>query len=196
MKLYPPSLLNFLHECTSFRDIAPSPSSDFLNIYDTNRDINLSIKEILEITNLPTNEYIKFDKFLNQFEIIYKELDINYDDFMRKMSHNKAINVLSRSFNMDKEIFLSQINKKIDNKCYSKNNKQTSNIKEKDNNDNVNNLICNNNCSPFNYSSLFIGYNNKKNNSKNINNNCNLGRLNNPKHMHNYHSNENNDQNI
>ena len=196
LKLYPPSLLNFLHESTSFRDIAPSPLSEFLNLYDTKRDINLSIKEILEITNLPTNEYIKFEKFLSKFEIIYKDLDINYDDFMRKMNHNKAINVLSRAFNMDKEIFLSQINKKIDNKCFSKNNKQTSIIKEKDNNDNVNNFNCNNNCSPFNYSSLFIGYNNKKNNSININNNCNLGRLNNPKHMHNYHSNENNAHNI
>ena len=196
LKLYPPSLLTFLHECTSFGDNTPSPQSEFLNLYDTNRDINLTFKEILEITNLPKNEYIKFDKFLNQFEIIYKDLDINYDDFMRKMNHYKTINVLSRSFNMDKDIFLSQINKKIDKNCYSKNNNQDFNIKEKENNDNVNNFNGNNNYSPFNYSSLFIGNNKKKNNSKNIKNNSNLGRLNNPKQMHNYRSSENYDYNI
>jgi hypothetical protein len=195
LKLYPPSLLTFLHECTSFGDNIPSPSSEFLNLYNTNRDINLTIKEILEITNLPKNEYIKFDKFLSQLEIIYKDQDINYVDFMRKMNHNKAINVLSRSFNMDKDIFLSQINKKIDNNYYSKNNKQNINLNEKENNDNANNFNCNNNCSLFNYSSLFIGHNKKKNNPKNINNN-NLGRLKNPKQMYNYRSSENYDYNI
>jgi hypothetical protein len=195
LKLYPPCLLTFLHECTSFGDNTPSPSSEFLNLYDTNRDINLTIKEILEITNLPKNEYIKFDKFLSQLEIIYKDQDINYVDFMRKMNHNKAINVLSRSFNMDKDIFLSQINKKIDNNYYSKNNKQNINLNEKENNDNANNFNCNNNCSLFNYSSLFIGHNKKKNNPKNINNN-NLGRLKNPKQMYNYRSSENYDYNI
>lgn len=162
LKLYPPSLLSFLHECTSFGDNNPSPQSEYLNLYDINRDINLSIKEILEITSLTQNDYIKFDKFLSQFELIYKDLDINYDDFMRKMNHYKAINVLSRSFNMDKDIFLSQINKKIKNNCYSKNNKENFDIKEKEYNDNVNNFNCKNNCSPFNYSSLFIGNNNQK----------------------------------
>ena len=196
LKLYPPSLLKFLHECTSFGDNTPSPASEFLNLYDTNRDINLTIKEILDITNLPKNEYIKFDKFLNQFEILYKDLDIKYDDFIRKINHNRAINVLSRSFNMDKDTFLSQINKKINYNCHPKNNKQSINIKEKDYNDNENNFNCNNYCSPFNYSALFIGYNKKKNISKNINNNSNLGRLNNPKQMYNYRSSENYDNNI
>lgn len=179
LKLYPPSLLTFLHECTSFGERIPSSASEFLNLYDTNRDINITIKEILEITNLPKNEYMKFDKFLNQLEILYKDININSDEFIRKMNHNKTVNVLSRAFNMDKDTFLSQIIKKMDSNCYSNNNKQNVNIK--DYNVNVNNFNCNNNCSPFNYSSLFIGHNEIKNNSKNINNNSKKGRLNDPK---------------
>ena len=112
--LYPKSLLSFLHECTSFDNIIPSPSNEFLNLYDTNKNLNLSIKEILEITILPKNEYMELETFLKYFEDLYKNIKEKKDDYIRLLKKNKVIHTLSRCFNIDKEIFLNQIIKKID----------------------------------------------------------------------------------
>ena len=186
LNLYPKCLLSFLHECTSFNNNIPSSSNEFLNLYDTNKNLNLSIKEILEITNLPKNEYIKFDVFLNDFGILYKDIRINNDDYIRKLNSNKVTHVLSRAFGMDKDKFLNYIGQKIQKSNYDNyiNNNDINLYKEK--------LLYEdkkNNCD-INLSSLFIGYNKKKDNGINSNNIFNKK---NNRQMHNYHSSENYD---
>ncbi len=170
LNFYPKSLLSFLHECTSFDNNKPSSSNEFLNLYDTNKNLNLSIKEILEITTLPKNEYIKFDVFLSDFEMLYKDKKINYDDFVRKLNTNKVIQVLSRAFGVDKEKFLSSLSQKIEN---NNNNLETNNYDSnanKDNNDYYYKEIMNNNNNYENILTLFIGHNKKKDNEIKSNN--------------------------
>ena len=170
LNFYPKSLLSFLHECTSFDNNKPSSSNEFLNLYDTNKNLNLSIKEILDITTLPKNEYIKFDVFLSDFEMLYKDKKINYDDFVRKLNTNKVIQVLSRAFGVDKEKFLNSLSQKIEN---NNNNLETNNYDSnanKDNNDYYYKEIMNNNNNYENISTLFIGHNKKKDNEINSNN--------------------------
>ena len=168
LNLYPKSLLSFLHECMSFNNIIPSSSNEFLNLYDTNKNLNLSIKEILEITTLPKNDYIKFDVFLSDFEMLYKDGKINYDDYIRKLNTNKVIQVLSRAFGIDKEKFLNSLSQKIENNNNDVNNYDSNVNKDKENE--IFRDIINNNNNYENISSLFIGYNKKKDND-NISNN-------------------------
>ena len=187
LNLYPKSLLSFLHECTSFKGEKPSSSNEFLNLYDTNRNLNLSIKEILEITVLPKNEYIKFDVFLSDFEILYKDIKINADDYIRKLNCNKVIQVLSRAFNIDKEIIINKISEKIEDKDnYANDYNEKSKIKEKNFIEDMNNL------NSDNYCSIFVNYNKKKDNRIFSNNIFNKKNRVVPQ-MHNYRSSENYD---
>lgn len=189
LNMYPKSLLSFLHECTSFENNTPASSNKFLNLYDTNKNLNLSIKEILEITTMPKNEYIKFDAFLRDFENLYQNVQMNSDDYIRKLNSNKIIHVLSRAFNMDKEYFINKICQKMEkNNNYINNNNEKNNIEEKGFYNEKNNFNYDNN---NNYSALFVGYNKKKNSGSNLNNNFN--RQNNPRQLHNYRSSENYD---
>ena len=114
LNLYPNSLLSFLHECTNFRNDFPSSSNAFLNLYDTYKNLNLSIKEILEVIILPKNECIKFDTFLSDFELLFKDIKINSNNYIDKLIHNRVIEVLSRAFDIDKEQLMNEIRKKTE----------------------------------------------------------------------------------
>jgi hypothetical protein len=190
LNLYPKSLLSFLHECMSFNNIIPSSSNEFLNLYDTNKNLNLSIKEILEITTLPKNDYIKFDVFLSDFEMLYKDIKINYDDYIRKLNTNKVIQVLSRAFGIEKEKFLNSLSQKIEinNNDVNDVNNYDSNV-NKDKDDEIFKEIINNNNNYENISSLFVGYNKKKDND-NISNNI-FNKKNDLRKLSNYRSSDN-----
>ena len=174
LNLYPKSLLTLLHECTNFDINIPSSSNEFLNLYDTNKNLNLSIKEILDITTIPENDFIKLDTFLSDFEILFKDIKINPDIFLRKLNSNKVIHVLSRAFGLDKEHLKNKIRKKIGEEFFNidNNNKNESenifDIDEKDfsNEENGNKFNFNDKLT-----SLFIGFNPKNNNRKDIDDN-------------------------
>ena len=181
LNLYPKSLLSFLHECTNFKNIKPSSSNDFLNLYDTNKNLNLSMKEILEITTLPKNEYISINDFLNEFKKLYRDIDINSNDYIRKLNSNKAISVLSRSFDIDKEKFLNQIIKIIEeNANYINDYNEKNKFKEKNFYEDKN-IIHFENITP-----IFIGNNKIKFN--NVNSNIIFNQQNNLHKLHNYRS--------
>ena len=175
LNLYPKSLLTLLHECTNFDINIPSSSNEFLNLYDTNKNLNLSIKEILDITTIPENDFIKLDTFLSDFEMLFKDIKINPDIFLRKLNSNKVIHVLSRAFGLDKEHLKNKIRKKIGDEFFNiNNNNKTENeniydIDEKDfsNEENRNKFNFNND----KLSSLFIGFNQKNKNRKDIDDN-------------------------
>ena len=193
LKFYPKSLLTLLHECTNFKNNNVSISNEFLNLYDTNKNLNLSIKEILDITCLPENDYKKLDIFLSDFEILFKDVKIDPEIYLRKLSSNKVIHVLSRAFGLDKEIFRNKLKEKIGinvgelNKFDNKD-KDKYDLSE---NENSNNEIGNkNNFNDDNIFSLFIGFNKKK---RGINDNI-FNKQNHSHVMNNYiHSNENYD---
>lgn len=176
LNLYPKSLLSFLHECTNFKNINPSSSNDFLNLYDTNKNLNLSMKEILEITTLQKNEYIDINVFLNDFKKLFKDVSINSNDYIRKLNYNKVISVLSRSFDFDKEKFMNKMIKIIEENDYDKKNK----FKEKNFFEDKKNIHFEN-VSPF-----YVGNNKMKNN--NDNSNIIFNKQNNLHKLHNYRS--------
>ena len=163
LKFYPKSLLTLLHECTNFKNNNVYTSNEFLNLYDTDKNLNLSIKEVLDITCLPENDYIKFDTFISDFEILFKGIKVNPEIYLRKLNSNKVIHVLSRAFGLDKEIFMNKLKEKIGIKFSESNkydNKDKYDISE---NENSNNEIgIRNNFLNDNISSLFIGFNKKK----------------------------------
>ena len=147
------------------------------NLYDTNKNLNLSIKEILDITTIPENDFIKLDTFLSDFEILFKDIKINPNIFLKKLNSNKVIHVLSRAFGLDKEHLKNKIREKIGEEFFeinnNNNNKNESenifDIDEKDfsNEENGNKFNLNNN----KLSSLFIGFNPKNKNKKDIDDN-------------------------
>ena len=191
LNLYPKSLLTFLHECTSFRNNIPSSSNEFLNLYDTSKNLNLSIKEILEITTLPKNDYKKLDSFLSEFEILYKDISINTNDYIRKLNSNKVIQVLSRAFCLDKEKFMNLLFEKIRDKDNNLKKVKDNNIKKyKDKNKfKEKNFFEDNNTSNMDYFSSFIR-NNKNNNNNNNSNNI-INKQNYLHQLQNYRSSEN-----
>ena len=160
LNLYPKSLLDFLHKCTSFENEIPSSASEFLNLYDTDKNLNLSFKEILGITNLTENKYIQLEDFLNNFEFKCEKmnLNINKEEYIRKLNSYKIFHILSRVFGIDKEYFYNKFNKKIEKINYCIKNKEKNKMKEKGFYEDINN---NNN-----YSELFIGYTSKRDDEK------------------------------
>ena len=182
LNLYPKSLLSFLHENTNFKNIIPSSSNEFLNLYDTNKNLNLSIKEVLEITTLPKNEFISFENFLKEFEILFKDRKINNSDYIRKLNSNKVIQVLSRAFGMDKEKIMNNMMNKIEDNDNNNNDSDKNRFKEKNFFEDKNNLNFDN------FSSYIIGNKNTNNNNININNIFNKQNI---YKLHNYRSSEN-----
>ena len=114
-----PNLSNFIHECTkldtNINDISNYPNSDFLDDYNNiPNNINISIKELFKIiTNTKYNDYISQNNFFRTFELLYKEMKLNSTNFKKLLHENKVINVLIRSFNMDKSEFKSKFRKII-----------------------------------------------------------------------------------
>ena len=182
LNLYPKSLLSFLHENTNFKNIIPSSSNEFLNLYDTNKNLNLSIKEVLEITTLPKNEFKSFENFLKEFEILFKDRKINNSDYIRKLNSNKVIQVLSRAFGMDKEKIMNNMMNKIEDNDNNNNDSDKNRFKEKNFFEDKNNLNFDN------FSSYIIGNKNTNNNNININNIFNKQNI---YKLHNYRSSEN-----
>ena len=189
LNLYPKSLLSLLHDCTNLQNNNVSSSNEFLNLYDTNKNLNLSIKEVLDVTTLPENDFIRFDTFLSNFELLFKNIKINPEIFLKKLNSNKVLNVLSRAFGIDKEIFRNKLKEKIgmnlkelntnDKRDKYKINKNENSTRENGNKYNFGN---------DNVTSLFVGFNKKK---KEINDNT-FNKQNHSHLMHNYiHSNEN-----
>ena len=130
LNLYPKSLLSLLHECTNFNNNIPSTSNEFLNLYNTNKNLNLSMKEVLGITTIPQNNYIKFDTFLSDFEILFKDVKIDPEIFLNKLNSNKVIHILSRNFGIDKEFLKNKIKEKIEQNANGLDNEIENNLKE------------------------------------------------------------------
>ena len=113
------NLLNFIHECTkcnsNINDISEYPNGDFLENYENiNSDINISIKELFKIISYTKpNDYISQTNFFRTFEILYKDIKINSIYFKNLLHENKVINVLIRSFDIDKSEFKSKFRKII-----------------------------------------------------------------------------------
>ena len=106
--LYDSNLLNFIHDCTKYNnDLSYFPNSDFIENYeDTNNNINISIKELFKIISyIKTNDYISQNNFFRTFELLYKDMKINSINFKNLLHENKVINVLIRSFDIDKSEF-------------------------------------------------------------------------------------------
>jgi len=160
LNLYPKSLLDFLHKCTNFENEIPSSASEFLNLYDTDKNLNLSFKEILGITNLIENKYIQLEDFLNTFGFKCEKmnLNINKEEYIRKLNSYKIFHILSRVFGIDKENFYNKFIKKIEKINYCIKNKEKNEMEKKGFYEDINN---NNN-----YSELFIGYNTKRDDEK------------------------------
>ena len=130
LNLYPKCLLSLLHECTNFNNNIPSTSNEFLNLYNTNKNLNLSMKEVLDITTIPQNNYIKFDTFLSDFEILFKDVKIDPEIFLNKLNSNKVIHILSRNFGIDKEFLKNKIKEKIEQNANGLDNEIENNLKE------------------------------------------------------------------
>ena len=192
LNLYPKCLLSLLHECTNFKNNNVSSSNEFLNLYDTDKNLNLAIKEVLDITTIPENDFFKFDTFLNDFEVLFKDIKINPEIYLKKLNSNKVIHVLSRAFGLDREVFRNKLKEKIgmnlkeliNNGAKDKYDiNEDENLKNKENGNKFN--LYNDNIS-----SLFVGYNRKK---EEINDNL-FNKKNHSNLTHNYiHSSENYD---
>ena len=115
--LYPPCVTNFIHICTQFKSMDNLDAiykHEFLNMYDASNRIDIHFKEILKILNFDskfnTNQ-IKYEDFLNKFDIIYKKLDVNQYVF-KKIFRYKILNNIVRAFNLkDKKDMNKLLNK-------------------------------------------------------------------------------------
>ena len=106
--LYDSNLLNFIHDCTKFNnDLSYFPNSDFIDNYEEiENNVNISIKELFKIISyIKENDYISENNFFKTFELLYKDMKINSINFKNLLHENKVINVLIRSFDIDKSEF-------------------------------------------------------------------------------------------
>jgi len=126
LELYPKIFIQFLHECTDFNGKNINQTFERLCKLKDNKDNNeknlkIQIKELLKIVELPTNNYCRFDKFLQNFEILYKNFNINPDIFNHSLKKKKIISSLSRVFHIQKKELVKyflQIIKNTDEKYY------------------------------------------------------------------------------
>ena len=123
LELYPKILIQFLHECTDFNGKNTYQTFERLYNKKENKNYNdkIQIKDLLKIIELPKNNYCRFDKFLQDFEILYKNFNINPDIFNYSLKKKKIISTLSRGFHIQKEDlvrYILQIIKNNDEKCY------------------------------------------------------------------------------
>ena len=123
LELYPKYLTEFLHECIDFNGRSPNESYQILNRKSNNNtnENSIKVKELLKLVELPKNTYCKFEKFLENFEILYKNFNIMPDLFNYSLKKKKILSNLSRAFNIEKlegiKTFL-QIIKNNDEKYY------------------------------------------------------------------------------
>ena len=114
LNLYPKHLSEFLHECTEFSPTRANPSYSYEKLipkkkHNNNnknnhneKENNVKIKELLKLVELPKNNYCKFEKFLENFEILYKNFNTQPDVFNYALKKKKILSSLSRAFNIEK----------------------------------------------------------------------------------------------
>ena len=124
LSLYNPNLSSFIHQCTQFNNdynninnLDKYPKSDFIDCYhDINNNINLSIKELFKImTYIKNNDYLSPNNFFKTFDLLFNDMKINSNNFKKLLHENKVINVLIRSFDIDKHEFKNKFRKIISN---------------------------------------------------------------------------------
>ena len=119
LSFYDQNISNFIHKCTNFEnnfnDINNYPKSDFIDDYqDIYNSINISIQDLYKtISYIKSNDYISQTNFFRTFELLYNEMKINSINFKKLLHENKVINVLIRSFEIDKSEFKSKFRKII-----------------------------------------------------------------------------------
>lgn len=113
---YDNKLFNFIHYCTKFEEIDIIPNSGFIDFYYMmEKRISLSSKELFKIINLSNNHYISLDNFLKSFKILFNGMKIDKNNFKTLLHENKVIDVIRRSFNIEKSLLNSKIDYIIDN---------------------------------------------------------------------------------
>ena len=121
LSFYDQNISNFIHKCTNFEnnfnDINNYPKSDFIDDYkDIYNSINISIQDLYKIISyIKSNDYISQTNFFRTFELLYNEMKINSINFKKLLHENKVINVLIRSFEIDKSEFKGKFRKIINN---------------------------------------------------------------------------------
>ena len=112
---YDNKLINFIHHCTQFEEIDKYPNSDFIDCYYMmEKKINLSMKELYKIINFNNNNYISLDNFLKNFKFLFNDMKLDKNSFKSLLHENKIIDVIKRSFNIDKNQLKNKIYKIID----------------------------------------------------------------------------------
>jgi hypothetical protein len=119
---YDNKLISFIHQCMKFEEIKNYPNSDFIDCYYMmEKKIDLSMKELLSIINFNDNNYISLNNFLKNFKLLFDEMKLEKNNFKSLLHENKVINVIKRSFNVDKKELKDRIYKIIDNEDNEKN---------------------------------------------------------------------------
>ena len=114
LKLYPVSLINFIHECSLFENnknnFSSLMSQDLMNIYEISETINISKRELIKIVRIEEeNNFYNFESFLRNFKVIYNNLNFKPGVFNKTLQVRKIISNLSRAFNIDKRILINKI---------------------------------------------------------------------------------------
>ena len=113
---YDNKLFHFIHQITRFKEIEKNPNSDFIDCYYMmEKRIDLSMKELYKIIHLNTNNYISLDNFLKSFKLLFNDMKVDKNNFRALLNKNKVLNVIKRSFNIDKNILKNKIYNIIDN---------------------------------------------------------------------------------
>jgi hypothetical protein len=113
-------------------------NNNWLNLYNLKQKINLNLKEILKIVqnDKNLNKYKNIDDLVNNFEIIYKNLDLNcdYKEYFKKFCLNKKVYYsISKAYDVEVEEFMSKIKNIVYNNNIDNNNKYNSNINSSNN---------------------------------------------------------------
>ena len=114
LKLYPVSLIYFIHECSLFENneinFSTLMNQDLMNIYEISEKISVSKRELIKIVSIEEeNKFCKLENFLKKFRMIYKNLNIDPGLFNKKLQDRKIISNLSRAFNVDKRVLINKI---------------------------------------------------------------------------------------
>ena len=119
LEFYPKTIIELVHECTDFN--GKNKDIDFQKLIQKNENLinesgtKLKINELIKFVELPKNDYTSFNNFLQDFEILFKNLNINPDMFNYSLKKKKIISCLSRVFNIRKKELVKYFIKIIKN---------------------------------------------------------------------------------
>ena len=154
IKIYPFEFEEFLCDCLNFNENKMNINNNWLNLYNLKQKINLNLKEILKIVqnDKNLNKFKNIDDLVNNFEIIYKNLDLNcdYKEYFKKFCLNKKVYYsISKAYDVEVEEFMSKIKNIVynnnNNNNIDNNNKNNSNINSSNNSSDNNSYNNNNN---------------------------------------------------